>query len=46
MYANIQKVGQPGERLIVIGGQGRTAILKQFLRIDHRLEEKKVDGYF
>ena len=46
MYAKIQKVAQPGERLIVIGGQGHTAILKQLLRIDHRLEEEKVDGYF
>ena len=46
MYANIQKVAQPGERIIVIGGQGHTAILKQLLRTDHRLEEEMVDGYF
>ena len=46
IYANIQKVAQPGERIIVIGGQGHTAILKQLLRIDHRMEEEKVDGYF
>jgi hypothetical protein len=46
MYANIQQAAQPGERLIVIGGQGHTAILKQLLRIDQRLQKEKVDGYF
>lgn len=46
MYANIQKVAQPGERIIAIGGSGHTAILKQFLAIDQRLEEERVDGYF
>jgi len=34
MYANIQKHAQPGERVIVIGGQGHTAILKDLLALD------------
>jgi hypothetical protein len=46
MYANIQKVAQPGERIIAIGGAGHMAILKQLLEIDQRLSEEKVDGYF
>lgn len=46
MYANIQKVAQPGERIIAIGGSGHMAILKQLLAIDQRLQEEKVDGYF
>jgi hypothetical protein len=37
MYANIQRLAGPGERVIVIGGQGHTAILKQLLAIDRRL---------
>ncbi len=46
MYANIQKLAQPGERIIAIGGSGHMAILKQLLAIDQRLAEEKVDGYF
>lgn len=46
MYANIQKVAQPGERVIAIGGSGHMAILKQLLAIDQRLVEEKPDGYF
>jgi hypothetical protein len=46
MYANIQQVAKPGERVIAIGGLGHTAILKQLLEIDQRLEGIKVDGYF
>jgi hypothetical protein len=34
MYANIQKHAQPGERVLAIGGQGHTAILKDLLAID------------
>lgn len=41
MYAIIQRAAGPGERLLVIGGQGHTAILKNFLDIDGRL--KSVD---
>ena len=36
MYAIIQRYAQPGERVLVIGGQGHTAILKQFLDDDDR----------
>ena len=34
MYANIQKYAQPGERVLAIGGQGHTAILKDLLALD------------
>lgn len=34
MYPNIQKQAQPGERVLVIAGQGHTAILKDLLELD------------
>ena len=46
MYANIQQAAKPGERVIVIGGSGHTAILKQLLEIDQRLVAVEVDPYF
>jgi hypothetical protein len=46
MYANIQKLAQPGERIIAIGGSGHMAILKQLLEIDQRLVGVEVAGYF
>jgi len=46
MYANIQQLARPGERVIVIGGSGHTAILKQLLEIDQRLVGVEVAGYF
>jgi hypothetical protein len=46
MYANIQKVAIPGERIIAIGGSGHMAIIKQLLEIDQRLESVTVDDYF
>ena len=46
MYANIQKLTGPGERIIAIGGTGHMAILKQFLEIDRRLESTAVVEYF
>jgi hypothetical protein len=46
MYANIQKLAAPGERIIAIGGTGHMAILKQLLAIDRRLEGVAVDPYF
>lgn len=38
MYANIQKHAAPGERVLAIGGQGHTAILKDLLKIDEDRE--------
>ncbi len=38
MYARIQQQAAPGERLLVVGGQGHTAILKDFLAIDSHME--------
>jgi hypothetical protein len=46
MYANIQQVAKPGERIIAIGGSGHTAILKQLLKTDRRLVGVEADGYF
>lgn len=46
MYANIQQLAEPGQRIIAIGGSGHTAILKQLLAIDKRLEGVSVDPYF
>lgn len=46
MYANIQKVAKPGERIIAIGGSGHMAILKGLLEIDRRLEGVAVQDYF
>jgi len=45
MYANIQQLAGPGERVIAIGGAGHTAILKQLLKIDGRLEGVAIDPY-
>lgn len=42
MYANIQKYAQPGERVLAIGGQGHTAILKDLLALD--AERRAVDA--
>jgi len=46
MYANIQRAAHPGDRIIVIGGQGHTAILKTLLSTDMRLQGVPVDAYF
>jgi hypothetical protein len=46
MYANIQKLAPPGERVIAIGGSGHMAILKRLLAIDSRLEGVAVNPYF
>lgn len=34
MYANIQRVAQPGTRVLAIGGTGHMAIIKQLLALD------------
>ncbi len=41
MYGNIQQVAAPDTRVLVIGGQGHTAIFRDFLQIDG--ERKAVD---
>lgn len=38
MYANIQKVALPNSRVLVIGGQGHTAILKDFSNLDDEID--------
>lgn len=45
MYANIQKHATAGERLLVIAGQGHTAILKDLLDIDRRLVARDILPY-
>jgi Family of unknown function (DUF5694) len=39
MYANIQRHAKAGERIMVVGGQGHTAILKTLLKIDSQIKE-------
>jgi hypothetical protein len=34
MYANVQRVAQPGERVLVIGGSGHIAIIADLLALD------------
>src|SRR5690606_29070062 len=34
MYANVQRYAKPGQRVLVIAGQGHAAILRDFLAID------------
>ena len=45
MYAKIQVQAQPGERVLVIGGQGHTAILKDLLALDKDREAVDVKDY-
>jgi hypothetical protein len=45
MYANLQKLAGPGERVVAIAGQGHTAILKQLLAIDQRLQAVAADDF-
>ncbi len=42
MYAHVQRMAQPGERVLVIAGQGHTAILRQLLADDP--DRKAVDA--
>ena len=46
MYANVQRHAQPGERVLVIGGQGHIAILRQFLEDDDDRYSVDVTPYF
>ncbi|KID54850.1 hypothetical protein JF50_23615 [Pseudoalteromonas luteoviolacea] len=45
MYANIQQYAQPGERVLVIGGQGHTSIFKDFLKLDAERQAVDVTEY-
>ena len=45
MYALVQRYAQPGERVLVIGGQGHTAILRQLLADDLDREAVSVQPY-
>jgi hypothetical protein len=45
MYANIQRYAAAGERVLVVAGQGHTAILKDLLAIDRRLSARDVRPY-
>lgn len=45
MYANIQRVALPGERVIVLAGQGHAAILKDLLAIDAQRRAEDVRAY-
>jgi hypothetical protein len=45
MYANIQKVAAPGRRVVVLAGQGHTAILKDLLAVDDRRTAEDVRVY-
>ncbi len=45
MYANIQKAAGPGDRVIVLAGQGHTAILKDLLAVDDRRVAEDARAY-
>lgn len=45
MVARLQKVARPGARVLAIGGQGHTAILKSLADIDRRIERVPVVPY-
>jgi len=45
MYAIVQRHAQPGERVLVIGGQGHIAILRQFLADDPDRQAVDVTPY-
>jgi hypothetical protein len=45
MYANVQRYATPGERVLVVAGQGHTAILRDLLAIDGRIDASDVRPY-
>jgi Family of unknown function (DUF5694) len=45
MYAHVQQHAQPGERVLVLAGQGHTAILRDLLAIDRRLKAADIRRY-
>lgn len=46
MYALVQQAAQPGERVVVIAGNGHTAVMRDFLRADPKRVEERPEGYF
>jgi len=45
MYANVQRYATTGERILVVAGQGHTAILRDLLEIDGRISARDVHPY-
>lgn len=45
MYANIQRYATAGERVLVVAGQGHTAILRDLLQIDERISARDIRPY-
>ncbi len=45
MYANIQRYATAGKRVLVVAGQGHTAILRDFLEIDQRILMRDIHQY-
>jgi hypothetical protein len=45
MLANIQRYATAGERVLVVAGQGHTAVLRDFLAIDGRIRAHDVRDY-
>ncbi|TDK33037.1 DUF5694 domain-containing protein [Luteimonas terrae] len=45
MYANVQRVATPGKRVLVLAGQGHTAILKELLATDRQRQAQDVGPY-
>jgi hypothetical protein len=45
MYANVQQVAAPGRRVLVVAGQGHTAILRDLLALDGERQAEDVVPY-
>lgn len=45
MFARIQKFAQPGARLLVIGGQGHIAVIRDLVKLDPNLISEEIDFY-
>lgn len=45
MYANIQSHAKTGERVLVVAGQGHTAIFRDLAAIDGRILSRDIDSY-
>lgn len=46
MYSNVQASAQPGTRVIVIGGQDHTAVMRDLLGIDGEQVGVEVGTFF